>query len=140
MRNELVTQYPNLTKSLDHCELPSNTGDVEHLVRADTELKEAFTNKMTETLLSVDGFLESLQCQQAETGMGMALDTKEHVELISSLRVMSQDLKSMETQLESLWLNHKACLDHMTCICYFNERTERVLTTPVMQLCLCKCV
>lgn len=100
------------------------------MIKADTELKEAFSNKMMETLLSVDGLLEILNGEQAEAGMGMTLDTRECIKLISSLKSTSQDLKSMQTQFESLWLNHKACLDHILRICYFSERTEMVLCIP----------
>ena len=126
MHGDTVNLYPKFTDALDHCELPKSIRDAENLMKADTELKEAFANKMTETMFSVDEFLETLQHQQAGTSVGMALETKEHIKLMSSLKLMSQDLREMQKQLVSFWTVHKAHMDHLTQICHLNERAEKV--------------
>lgn len=95
-------------------------------MKADTELKDAFSSKMAETLLSIDEFLESLQHQEVESSVDMALDIKEPVKLMSSLKLILQDLKEMQKRLVNFWQVHKAGLNHMTNACQFSEKAEEV--------------
>ena len=117
---------PKATEALDHCELPSSIKDAEVLVKADTELKDAFSSKMAETLLSVDEVLESLKCQEVDSSVDMALDIKEPIKLMSSLKLISQDLKEMQKRLINFWQVHKAGLNHMTHACQFSGKAEKV--------------
>ena len=106
--------------------MSNSIDDAEHAVKTDTALKEEYASQIAETVFSIDEFLKALKCQQRGTGIEMALDTKEHTQLMSSVKLMSQDLKTVQTRLESFWLNHKAQLDHMVHMCHFNERTDKV--------------
>lgn len=119
---------PKATDGFDHCELPSSVGDAERLVKTDTELKDTFSSKMAETLLSINEFLESLKCQEVDSSVDMAssLDTKEPIKLMLSLKLIAQDLKEMQKRLINFWQIHKAGLNHMTHTCHFSERAERV--------------
>ena len=117
---------PKATEALDHCELPSSVRDAELLVKADTEVKDAFSRKMADALLSIDEFFKSLKCQEDDSSVDIALDTKEPIKLMTSLKLISQDLKEMQKRLVNFWQVHKAGLDHMTQTCHFSERAERV--------------
>ena len=119
--------YPKFTEAIDHSEPPSSVRDAEQLIIADTELKEAFANKMVQSLLSVDEFLETLKRQQAGSTMEMALDTKEPIKLMSSLKLISQDLREVQNQLVNFWQVHKACMDHLIQVCHLLEDAEKVL-------------
>ena len=131
MHSKTTARYPKFTKALDHSKLPSNVKEAEQLMQADLKLKESFENKMVEALQSNDRFLEVLKQQQPGATMEMALDTKEHIKMMVSLKLMHQELKEKQDQLNSFWLAHKTRMEHLIHMCNLNERTEEVYICTV---------
>lgn len=126
MYSETIVQFPKLTEALDLCQVPSCVKDAEHLLQEDCKLKETLANRLSEVVLVNDGFLETMKHQQSGATMEVALNTKEHIKMMSSLKAMLQELRAKQRQLDSFWLNHKACLDHMIRVCHFDDSAEKV--------------
>ena len=126
MHGKTIARHPRFTLALDHGELPSRVGEAEKLMQADLKLKERFESKIAETLLSNNRFLEGLKQQQPGATMQMALDTKEHIKMMVTLKVMSEELKKKQDHLSSFWLAHKARMEHLIQMCHLNEKTEEV--------------
>ena len=126
MHSKTIARYPKFTRALDHSELPSSVKEAERLMQADSKLKDSFENKMAEALLSNHRVLEALKQQQPGATMQMALDTKEHIKMMVSLKLMDQELKEKQDQLSNSWLAHKAHMEHLIHMCNLNERTEEV--------------
>ena len=126
MHSKTVAHYPKFTEALDHSELPNGVKEAEQLMQADLKLKETFGGKMAEAALSADRFLETLKQQQPGATMQMALDTKEHIKMMVSLKLIQQELKEKQEKLSSFWLVHKAHMEHVIHMCSYNERAEEV--------------
>ena len=129
MHSKTMARYPRFTKALDHGELPSGVKEAERLMQADSKLKESFENKMAEGLLSNNRFLEALKQQQPEASMQMALDTKEHIKMMVSLKMMYRELEEKQGQLSSFWQAHKAHMEQLIHTCQLRERIEEVWHT-----------
>ena len=95
-------------------------------MQADLKLKDRFESKIAEVLLSVDRVLDVLKQQQPEVTLQMALDTKEHIRMMVSLKLMQQELKEKQEWLSSYWLVHKARLEHVTHVCQLIEKMKEV--------------
>ena len=126
MHSKTIARYPRFTKTLNHNELPSSIKEAEQLMQADLKLKESFDSKIAEALLSNERFLEALKQQQPGATLQMALDTKEHIKMMVSLKVMHEELKEKQEKLDSFWLVHKAHMEHVIHMCHLNERAEEV--------------
>ena len=137
MHTEALSQFPKLTEALNLCEVPASVKDAEHLMQEDLKLKETLANKMAETELSIDRFLETLKHQRPMDTMEMSPDTKEHITMMSSLNGMLQELKAEQGKFDSFWMVHKARVDHMMRNCHFNRGVDKVHVPTCIYLCTC---
>ncbi len=136
MHRKTIARYPKFAEALDRSKLPSRVKEAERLMQADLKLKESFESKMAEALLSNDRVLEALKQQQPEAGMQMALDTKEHIKRMVTLKLMHQELKKKQDELNNFWLAHKACMGQLMHICHLNEKIEKVLYICMVHIVL----
>lgn len=121
--------YPAFRETLDQRELSGRTVNVveaEAWVKADCETKKDISGQLMDAGLSVDKFLENLKSQQPRGTAEIALDSKELVNLMSSLKMMSKEILDRQEELSGFWPGHKAEMDHMIRMCYFNDKVEKV--------------
>ena len=121
-----MAHFSELKETLDLCEVPSTIEDAKHLMREDIRLKVALANKMVEIELATDRFLEELKHQMPLETVEMSPDTKERTTMMSSLNEMLQELEAEQGKFDSIWMIHKARVDHMMRKCHFNSNTEKV--------------
>ena len=126
--NETLAEYPDFTQALQGHELSSGMSveDAEGWMKDDCDLKRTLSGRLMEAAVSVDNFLENLKSQQPGGAVEMAHDTKELVNLMLSLKLMSKEIGEKQKELSSLWPAHQAKMEHMIRMCQFNERAEKV--------------
>ena len=143
MYNETLAEYPDFTQALQRRDLASGMSveDAEGWMKEDCDLKRTLSGRLMEAAVSVDNFLENLKSQQPGGAVEMAHDTKELVKLMSSLKMMSQEIGEKQKELSNLWPSHQAKMEHMIHMCQFNDRVEkvRVVHAIVIRSCVKVC-
>ena len=117
IHSNTIAQFSKLTEALNLCE---------DLMQENIRLKEALTNKMTETELSTYRFSKTLKHQLPMETAEMSPDTKEQITMMSSLNRMLKELKAEQGKFDSFWTIHNAHVDHMMRKCHFNSNVEKV--------------
>ena len=127
MHRNLIPRHPKLIKCLLECyELPKSTKDAERLRKVHTRQNESLTKRTKETILSVNKLVDSLESQEPSASAVKALDSKELIKLMLSLKLISQELEAKQTELSRVWQIHEAHMKYMTSVCHFNEKAEKV--------------
>ena len=131
LHRRAMTRVPDVMGALGACTLPSSVPEAEHLMTEDLKLKENLVNKIAEAELNIDRFLSALREQgleeeNVEVGGALGEEGKEYVTMKKALEGMLKDLKASQGQFDGFWTTHKARVDHMMRMCYFQRTAEKV--------------
>ena len=126
-----MTRVPQVTDALCECAVPASVPEAEHLMTEDLKLKENLVNKIAEAELNIDRFLtvlreQGLEEENVEVGGSSGSGSEEYITMKTALQGMLKDLKASQGQFDSFWTTHKARVDHMMRMCYFNRTAEKV--------------
>ncbi len=120
------TRFPEVKDALDLVKVPVSVKEAELIMTEDLKLKEGLVNRLAEAELSIENFLDVLQCQTDQGSLEMSLGTKDYITMMSSLNGMLEDVRNSQSLFDKFWAIHKARVDHMMRMCHFNRSADKV--------------